>query len=171
MRLFSARVASVAALAAMALTTLTLTAGCAPLRGHQGYVIDPDLVNSVQPGVDNRQTVAKVLGKPSFTSQFNDGEWFYVSRDTRYFAYNTPKPKDQTVLRIAFDEKGVVNKVERTGVEQVASIRPYRKITPTLGRKRSFFADVFGNIGAVGAGGPGGGGPGGGGGGGGGGRP
>ncbi len=161
MRLFSPHVLSLAALGAM-----TLTGACTPLRGHQGYVVDPDLVNSVQVGVDNRQTVAKVLGKPTFTSQFNEGEWFYVSRDTRYFAYNTPKPKDQTVLRIRFDDKGVVNQVQRTGVEQVASITPYGRITPTLGRKRSFFRDIFGNIGAVGAGagqgGPGGGGGGGG---------
>lgn len=161
MRLISTRVAFVAAMGA-----LVMTGGCTPLRGHQGYVIDPDLVNSVQPGVDNRQTVAKVLGKPTFTSPFNEGEWFYVSRDTRYFAYNLPKPKVQTVLRIRFDDKGVVSKVDRTGVDQVASITPYSKITPTLGRKRSFFRDVFGNIGAVGAGanpqGPGGGGTGGG---------
>lgn len=161
MRLISTRVAFVAAMGALA-----MTGGCTPLRGHQGYVIDPDLVNSVQPGVDNRQTVAKVLGKPTFTSQFNEGEWFYVSRDTRYFAYNLPKPRVQTVLRIRFDDKGVVSKVDRTGVDQVASITPYSKITPTLGRKRSFFRDVFGNIGAVGAGanpqGPGGGGTGGG---------
>ncbi|MBX9859079.1 MAG: outer membrane protein assembly factor BamE [Sphingomonas sp.] len=160
MRLISTRVAFVAAMGALA-----MTGGCTPLRGHQGYVIDADLVNSVQPGVDNRQTVAKVLGKPTFTSQFNEGEWFYVSRDTRYFAYNLPKPKVQTVLRIRFDDKGVVSKVDRTGVDQVASITPYSKITPTLGRKRSFFRDVFGNIGAVGAGanpqGPGGGGGGG----------
>lgn len=157
MRLFSTRVTMVATLAALA-----MTGGCAPLRGHQGYVIDPDLVNSVQPGVDNRQTVARVLGKPTFTSQFDQGEWFYVSRDTRYYAYNQPKPKDQTVLHIRFDDKGVVSKVERTGVDQVASITPYGRVTPTLGRKRSFFRDVFGNIGAVGAGagssGPGGGG-------------
>ncbi|MBY0283179.1 MAG: outer membrane protein assembly factor BamE [Sphingomonas sp.] len=161
MRLISTRVAFVAAMGALA-----MTGGCTPLRGHQGYVIDPDLVNSVQPGVDNRQTVAKVLGKPTFTSQFNEGEWFYVSRDTRYFAYNLPKPKVQTVLRIRFDDKGVVSNVDRTGVDQVASITPYSKITPTLGRKHSFFRDVFGNIGAVGAGanpqGPGGGGGGGG---------
>lgn len=157
MRLIMTRVAIVAAIGAVA-----MTGACTPLRGHQGYVIDSDLVNSVQPGVDNRQTVAKVLGKPTFTSQFNDGEWFYVSRDTRYFAYNLPKPKAQTVLRIRFDDKGVVSKVERTGVEQVALITPYGRVTPTLGRKRSFFRDIFGNIGAVGAGanpqGPGGGG-------------
>lgn len=156
-----ARWALAAAVGAMMLTT-----SCVRVRGHQGYVIDADLVNSVQPGVDNRQTVAKVLGKPTFTSQFNQGDWFYISRDTRYFAYDVPKAKAQTVLRIHFDDKGVVSAVDRTGIEKVAAISPYGKITPTLGRKRSFFRDIFGNIGQVGAGAGGaGGGPGGGGGG------
>lgn len=127
------------------------TGGCTRLRGHQGYVINPDLVNSVQAGVDNRNSVARVLGQPTFASQFDQSEWYYVSRDTRYFAYNRPKPVGETVLRIRFDDKGVVRSIDRTGLEQVAKITPFRKITPTLGRKRSFFRDLFGNIGAVGA--------------------
>lgn len=142
-----------------------LSAGCTPLRGHQGYVVDPDLVNSIQPGVDTRASVVKVLGRPTLTSQFDDSEWLYVSRDTRNFAYNKPKVKAQVVLHVTFDDKGVVRSVNRTGIEQVASIRPYRRTTPTLGRRRSFFQDLFGNIGSVGAGAPQGG-PGGGGGGG-----
>lgn len=125
--------------------------GCTRLRGHQGYVLDPDLVNSVQTGVDNRNSVARVLGQPTFTSQFGESEWYYVSRDTRYFAYNRPRAVSETVLRIRFDDKGVVRTVDRTGIEQVAKITPFRKTTPTLGRQRSFFKDLFGNIGAVGA--------------------
>lgn len=128
------------------------TAGCTRLRGHQGYVVDADLVNSVQPGVDTRATVAKVLGQPTLAGQFDSGDWYYVSRDTRYFAYKKPKPKDQIVLHISFDDKGVVSAVNRTGMEQVASIAPYGKVTPTLGRHRTFFQDLFGNIGQVGAG-------------------
>jgi len=134
-------------LAGMALAT----GGCTRLRGHQGYVLNPDLVNSVQAGVDNRNSVARVLGDPTFASQFDQSEWYYVSRDTRYFAYNRPRPVAQTVLRIRFDDKGVVRSIDRTGLEQVAKIAPFRKTTPTLGRKRSFFRDLFGNIGAVGA--------------------
>ena len=57
MRQFFARAALVISLGAVA-----LTGGCTRLRGHQGYVLDADLANSVQPGVDNRQSVAKVLG-------------------------------------------------------------------------------------------------------------
>lgn len=126
-------------------------AGCAPIRSHQGYVIDADLVASVQPGVDTRASVLQVLGKPSFSSEFNQGEWYYISRDARNYAYNSPRVKDQTTLRISFDAKGVVTAVHRSGIEQVASIRPSSKITPTLGRERGFFEALFGNIGTVGA--------------------
>lgn len=144
-------------LTAAALAAALIGAGaCAPLKSHQGYVVDADLVNSVQPGVDTRQSVLSVLGKPSFTSQFNEGDWYYISRNARNFAYNNPKVRYQLTLRISFDAKGVVTAVRRSGAEQVASINPSSKTTPTLGKKRSFFDELFGNIGSVGAAGAGG---------------
>lgn len=124
---------------------------CAPLRSHQGYVVDADLLNSVQPGVDNRQSVLATLGQPSFASPFNQGDWYYISRDSRNYAFNTPKPKEQVTVQISFDQNGNVSAIRKSGVEQVASISPTKKTTPTLGRDRGFFADLFGNIGTVGA--------------------
>ena len=128
-----------------------LAAGCTPLRSHQGYIVDADLVNAIQPGVDNRQSVLATLGTPSFASQFNQGDWYYVSRDSRNFAFNPPKPQDQLTVQISFDQSGNVSAIRRSGVEQVVSLKPYGKTTPTLGRERGFFAELFGNIGAVGA--------------------
>ena len=145
MRIKSAR------LAAPALIALVALGACTPLRTHTGYVVDADLVNSVQPGVDNRQSVLAVLGKPSFTSQFNTGDWYYIARDTRNFAYNNPKVTNQTTLKVSFDAKGNVTGVTRTGAEQIASVNPSGEKTPTLGRKRSIFDELFGNIGTVGA--------------------
>jgi outer membrane protein assembly factor BamE (lipoprotein component of BamABCDE complex) len=137
---------------------LTVAMGaCAPLRSHQGYIIDADLVNSVQPGVDNRQSVASTLGQPTIASQFGTRDWYYVARDSRNLNFQKPKAKDQIALKISFDPNGTVKSVTRTGVEQIASIDPYGKTTPTLGRKRGFFEDLFGNIGTVGAAGAGGG--------------
>ena len=54
-------------------------------------------------------------------------------------------------LKISFTKAASSRTITRTGVDQVASIDPYGKTTPTLGRKRSFFEDLFGNIGTVGA--------------------
>jgi len=131
---------------------------CTPVRTHQGYVIDKELVDAIQPGVDNRESVLQTLGKPTLTSQFNGGEWYYVSRSSSNLAFQGPKPKEQETLRVRFDAAGNVVAVDRAGTELIASVDPYGKKTPTLGRKRSFFEDLFGNIGTVGA--PGTGGPG-----------
>ena len=151
------------AVAAVALAALSL-GGCTRVRSHQGYVIDADLVNAVQPGVDNRESVATTLGHPTFTGQFGGGntEWYYLSRDSRNLAFHNPNPVDQTTIRIRFDQNGTVQAVDRTGIDQVASVSPSKKKAPTLGRNKSFFQDLFGNIGTVGAagmGGPGGGNP------------
>ena len=127
------------------------TGGCAKLRSHQGYVVDADLVNSVQPGVDNRQSVLDTLGTPTFTSQFGKGEWFYVARDSRNYAYTKPKPVNEIALRISFDDNGTVTRIDRTGVDKIVKISPLKRTTPTLGRKRGFFQGLFGNIGTVGA--------------------
>ncbi|HWK35863.1 outer membrane protein assembly factor BamE [Sphingomonas sp.] len=129
-----------------------LAGACTPLRGHQGYVVDADLVNSVQAGVDNRDSVARVLGRPTIAGQFNDRDWYYVARDTRNLAFNSPRPVRQVTIHVNFDANGTVTAINRTGIEQVASISPMSDKTPTLGRKRGFFQDLFGNIGTVGAG-------------------
>ncbi|HJT39052.1 MAG TPA: outer membrane protein assembly factor BamE [Sphingobium sp.] len=141
----------------LGLTALALGAsGCTRIRTHQGYQVDKLLVDSVQPGIDNRASVEGTLGRPSFTAQFGDQDWYYVSRDMRALAFSNPKPVSQTVLHIRFDAAGNVVAVDRTGLEQVAKISPTGDKTPTLGRHRSLFDEIFGNIGAVGAGGMGG---------------
>jgi outer membrane protein assembly factor BamE (lipoprotein component of BamABCDE complex) len=131
--------------------------GCAKMRGYQGYVADSVLLEGVQPGVDNRASVEKTLGRPTFFGQFEQSDWYYVSRQTRQYAFNNPKPSQQTVLRIRFDPAGNVTSIDKAGVERVASIRPNGDKTPTLGKDRSFFEELFGNIGQVGAVGQGGG--------------
>jgi len=124
--------------------------GCTAIREHRGYVIDPVLVAAVQPGVDNRESIQSTLGRPTFTGQFDQRDWYYVSRETRQLAFNSPRPSEQTVLHIRFNEAGTVEAVNRTGLELARAVRPSGDETPTLGSDRSFFEDIFGNIGAVG---------------------
>ncbi|AYJ86713.1 outer membrane protein assembly factor BamE [Sphingomonas paeninsulae] len=131
-------------------TALAAT-GCARVRGHQGYIVDQTLVSGIQPGIDNRGSVEKTLGRPTFGGQFDARDWYYVSRETKQLAFSQPKPVSQTVLHVRFDAAGNVVAIDKTGVEKIASISPIKDKTPTLGRHRSFFSEVFGNIGTVGS--------------------
>ena len=132
---------------------VVLAGGCASIHDHRGYLIDQAVVDSVQPGIDNRFSVERTLGRPTFASQFGDLAWYYVATDTKTVPFHGPHTEKQTVLRIRFDARGNVASVDKAGKERVVSLHPDHKLTPTLGRKRSFFEDMFGNIGTVGAGG------------------
>jgi outer membrane protein assembly factor BamE (lipoprotein component of BamABCDE complex) len=131
-------------------------AGCSGYREQRGYILDKELASSIQPGVDNKASVEKTLGRPTFTGEFDPNSWYYVSRATSTYAFRKPRVTDQTVMRVRFDAAGNVASVDQTGKEMVVAISPYGKQTPTLGRQNSFFEELFGNIGVVnGAGGPG----------------
>ena len=138
-------------LIAGAVLGLAVLSGCTQIRQHRGYIVDTALLDSIQPGIDNRTSVERTLGRPTFESQFGQGDWYYISQDTKTPAFRTPRTADQTVLRVQFDPAGNVTAVDKRGVEQVARIDPEGDKTPTLGRDRSFLEDLFGNIGAVGA--------------------
>jgi outer membrane protein assembly factor BamE (lipoprotein component of BamABCDE complex) len=140
-----------------ALALPLLSGGCTAIRDRQGFLIDDSLVSALQPGVDNKDSVMASIGRPSFTGEFDQNDWYYVSRNTRNMAFNAPKPESQTILHVRFDKAGNLLATDRKGMEQVASISPSSDKTPTLGRRRSMWQELFGNIGAVGAAGPGGG--------------
>ena len=134
---------------AIAAAGAALLAGCAGVREHKGFVLDKELAAGVQVGVDNKDSVTKTLGRPTFTGQFSPNDWYYVARDTAAFAFRRPRVTDQTVLHVRFDPAGNVVAVDQTGEELVASINPMKGKTPTLGRDKSFFEELFGNIGTI----------------------
>ena len=135
--------------AAMLIGAALLTSACTKIQGIQGYLIDETLVSAIQPGVDTRDSVQGTLGRPTFVGQFDQRDWYYVARRTQQLAFNHPRAVLHTVLHIRFDEAGNVVAVDRSGFERVASIDPMNDKTPTLGRDRSFFEELFGSIGQV----------------------
>jgi outer membrane protein assembly factor BamE (lipoprotein component of BamABCDE complex) len=133
------------------LGALALVSGCTSIVDHRGYIVDESLVQAVHPGIDNRQSVQGTLGQPTFTSQFGEPVWYYVSSTTAQHPFGSPQIIQHTVLAVKFDQAGNVVSADRTGVEQVVRISPESDQTPTLGRERGLFQDLFGNIGQVGA--------------------
>lgn len=134
---------------AAAVMGMAMLGGCIGFKEHRGYVMDQELASAIQVGVDNKDSVTKTLGRPTFTGQFDANDWYYVSRDTRNIAFRSQQVRDQEVLHIRFDAAGNVVAVNRTDETLVAKISPVDDKTPTLGRQRSFFDELFGNIGVL----------------------
>ncbi|MFC3711959.1 outer membrane protein assembly factor BamE [Sphingoaurantiacus capsulatus] len=124
---------------------------CTRTTNTMGYIVDEVLVAEVKPGIDNRASVEKALGKPSIAGQWDDKTWYYVSRNTKQTAFLMPKPTEQSIIAVSFDAKGNVASVNRRGLEQVANVDPVNDKTPTLGRETGVLEDLFGNIGRFGS--------------------
>jgi outer membrane protein assembly factor BamE (lipoprotein component of BamABCDE complex) len=133
------------------LGALALVTGCTSITDHRGYITSPTLLQSIQPGIDNRQSVEGTLGRPSFASQFGPQTWYYVGSTTSQKPFGSPRIATHTVLTVQFDQAGNVVSAQQTGIDQVVRIKPDSDSTPTLGRERNFLQDLFGNIGQVGA--------------------
>ena len=125
------------------------------IRESRGFINDPLLTRSIQPGIDNRRSVEGTLGRPTFSSQYGEQTWYYISSTTGRRPFVRPRIRQHAVLAVRFDDAGNVASVDRSGIDQVVYLQPDGDKTPTLGRERGFLEDLFGNIGQVGAGGPG----------------
>ena len=140
----------VRAIAPVMLIGLAVTAGgCTSIREARGYIEDERMTGLIQPGIDNEQSVQSTLGRPTFTSQFGPETWYYVSSITGRKPFVRPRIEDHSVLAVRFDGSGNVVEADRSGIDEVVYLRPDGDATPTLGRDRGFFEDLFGNVGAV----------------------
>jgi outer membrane protein assembly factor BamE (lipoprotein component of BamABCDE complex) len=138
--------------AALAIVAVATLSGCTRVLDHKGYVVDNSLIDTVAPGIDNRDSVNKTLGGPSFASEWDGGgNWYYLARDTRSLAFSTPHPVAQMLLTIRFDRNGNVASVQKTGMETIRDVRLYGKKTAVRGSEHSFFQELFGNINPSGA--------------------
>ena len=106
-------------LGAGALLTLALAAtGCASIKEQRGYIVDQTLVSSVQPGIDNKQSVQGTLGHPSFESQFGQPTWYYVSSFTERRPFVKPRIAEHQVLAVRFDAAGMPMSMRRYASER-----------------------------------------------------
>nr|WP_298925515.1 outer membrane protein assembly factor BamE [uncultured Erythrobacter sp.] len=142
-----------AAKATLLAGALVALGACSSIRESRGYVVDRTLQQAIQPGIDNQRSVEGTLGRPTFTSQYGDTTWYYISSVTGRKPFVRPRINTHSVMAIKFDETGNVASVDRSGIEQVVYLQPDGDKTPTLGRERGFLEDLFGNIGQVGQGG------------------
>jgi outer membrane protein assembly factor BamE (lipoprotein component of BamABCDE complex) len=128
------------------LASAAALAACSPRIDQRGNLLDPDAVLAVQPGIQNKDQVAQLLGTPSTIATFDDKTWYYVSKRTETTAFFTPDITDQQVLVVKFDDANVVEKVHLYGMDDAYEIEPVDRTTPTYGQKLTILHQLFGNI-------------------------
>lgn len=134
----------------VAFSVLVALGACSPVVETRGNLPAPDAVAAIKPG-QTRSQVAQLLGSPSNVSTFNDKTWYYISRKTETEAFFAPKPVDQQVVKVRFDDAGIVTGVEKQlGLDEAKAVTPSARVTPTAGHTFGFLEQLFGNVGRFG---------------------
>ena len=138
--------------APLAFAILLALAACAPQVTHHGFAPQVAELDEIVAGVDTRSSVLNRLGRPSATGSFDDRDWYYVASRMERELFYAPRVVDRTVVAVRFDETGLVERVNRYGLEDGRIVDLVADTTPTYGRELTVLQQLFGNIGRLNAG-------------------
>ncbi len=128
---------------------VVLAAACSPTYRNHGYVPSDDDLTRIEVGVDTRETVAADVGRPSAAGLLNDVGWYYVQSRWKHSGAFSPKEENRQVVAITFTDEGIVENVERFGLEKGRVVALSRRVTESNIKGLSFLSQLFGNIGRL----------------------
>lgn len=132
------------------LLTIALAAGlaaCEPRISTHGYVPNEQILSRIEPGLHNRLEVAQFLGTPSTTALFGAETWLYITERREEYAFFKPEIIDQSVIAIAFDDRGIVQEIAGYTLEDGIVVDPVSRTTPTYGKQLGLLEQLVGNVG------------------------
>lgn len=127
--------------------TLLVPAACSPKVDNGGYVQEKPIKDLITVGQSSKDDVKTKLGSPSAQSSFGAEAWYYVTQRKEAHAFFKPEITEQDVVRVEFNESGVVTKVENYSQKDGEDFDITKRTTPTEGHTLGFMEQVLGNIG------------------------
>ena len=133
------------------ISTLILTS-CSTIYKDHGYLpLDTDL-KSVVIGKDSRNSITELLGSPSGSGVLEDGAIFYISTKIKNFLFYEPKVVSRDMIVVSFDEKDLVENVERFSLEDGRVVVLSRRVTSGPVKGPKILTQILGNLGNADAG-------------------
>jgi outer membrane protein assembly factor BamE (lipoprotein component of BamABCDE complex) len=128
---------------------LLLAAGCSAVYRNHGYVPADTELALIEVGVDTRDTVAATVGRPSTSGLLNDVGWYYVQSRWKHAGALPPREEERQIVAITFTEAGMVENVERFGLEQGRVVALSRRVTDSNIKGMSILRQLFGSLGRL----------------------
>jgi len=126
---------------------LAIGVACSPIYEDHGYVPLPADLQTVQVGVDTRDTVKEKVGDPSTSGVVNEGDYYWVRSRLRTIGPAKPQVVEREIVAISFDGGGRVANVERYGLKDGRAVQLSRRVTSSSTDNKSFLRQLLGNLG------------------------
>jgi len=127
-------------------------AGCTTTYRNHGYVPSEADLAEVVVGRDTRDTVAELVGTPSSGGVLDESGYYYVRSRVRHVGMREPQVVDRELVAISFTSSGVVENIERFGLQDGRPVRLTRRVTDSSVQNQGLFRQLLGNLGNFDAG-------------------
>lgn len=126
---------------------LLAVAGCVPQYQNHGYIPPQEALDELVVGRDTRATVAEKVGVPASSGVLNESGYYYVRARKRAIGPLAPREIERQVVAISFSANGVVQNIERFGLEDGQVVPISRRVTSSSVSDKSFLRQLLGNLG------------------------
>ncbi|MAM62414.1 outer membrane protein assembly factor BamE [Maritimibacter sp. UBA3975] len=131
------------------LAVVGFVSACTPIYSNHGYLPTDQDVEEIMVGVDTRETVGAIVGRPGAEGLLTQEAWYYVQSRFEQVGYQAKEEIDREVLRISFTEDGLVENIERFGLEEGRVVTLSRRVTTSNTAGIGFIRQLLGNIGRI----------------------
>lgn len=135
---------------ALSLCAVLSVGACAPQYENHGYVPPVEELERIRVGVDTRESVAATVGVPTASGMLDDSGYYYVRSRQRALGFLAPEEVEREVVAISFASNGVVENVERFGLERGQVVTLTRRVTTSALKDNNFLRQLLSNIGRLG---------------------
>jgi outer membrane protein assembly factor BamE (lipoprotein component of BamABCDE complex) len=108
---------------------LLVLAACTSLYRDHGFAPTDAELAVLTVGKDDRETVAKAVGRPSASGLLDDKRWYFVQSRYKQRGPFAPEEIERQVVVITFAESGTVSNIERFGLEDGQVVALSRRVT------------------------------------------
>ena len=134
----------------VAVLVLVALAACSPVYNYHGFIPPKEDLDDIQVGLDTRDTVEAIFGKPGASGLLAEGAWYYVRSEFKHEGLKAPQEINREVVAISFDDNGVIENIERFGLERGEVVVLERRVTDSNLQGISFLRQLFGNVSGLG---------------------
>jgi outer membrane protein assembly factor BamE (lipoprotein component of BamABCDE complex) len=131
------------------LIVLGLCVSCSSVIRNHGHIPLPSDLEKIKIGLDNKQSVQKLIGQPTTSGVLKNRSWYYVGSTVRHYGWKEPEEINRMVISISFNKADVVENIQRFSLSDGKDIKISSRMTKKKIKDNTFIRQLLGNFGRI----------------------
>ena len=128
---------------------ITINCSGNKVSNYHGVKLLDAKFDKIKLNITNKNDLYKIIGPPSFKSEFNENKWFYVERlktNQSLFKFGQQKIKKNNVLIVEISNEGLLINKKILNLNNMNDVKYLKKETSKEFQNKNVLYDVFSSL-------------------------